>query len=127
MCTGQPVLYHHIAPCTRAPSYSISYAYCPYAVRDPATLRIVATCPNVIHIPSSAPLGTAPWPPGCLIVSPECSSGLCRLEDLDGAWVCCRCQRSGNTHVYCLQPKRGSPDTFCYHRVCQGCTRAFMS
>jgi len=37
---------------------------------------------------------------GCL-ASPECSSGGCRLEQLDGRWTCCQCGRGGNEYRWC--------------------------
>lgn len=57
---------------------------------------------------------------GCL-VSAGCSSGSCRLEDLGGRWVCCRCCRGGNTFRWCAHPMRKVPDTMCYHTVCGEC------
>lgn len=57
---------------------------------------------------------------GCLLSS-ECTSGQCRLEDLGGRWVCCHCCRGGNTFRWCAHPMRKVPDTMCYHKVCEGC------
>ncbi|KAK8137350.1 hypothetical protein PG984_005290 [Apiospora sp. TS-2023a] len=57
---------------------------------------------------------------GCL-VSQGCGSGQCRLEQLGGRWVCCRCRRGGNTFRWCAHPMRRVPDTLCYHQVCLGC------
>ncbi|KAK8124007.1 hypothetical protein PG999_003925 [Apiospora kogelbergensis] len=57
---------------------------------------------------------------GCL-VSQGCGSGQCRLEQLGGRWVCCRCRRGGNAFRWCAHPMRRVPDTLCYHTVCLGC------
>jgi hypothetical protein len=57
---------------------------------------------------------------GCL-ASPECSSGGCRLEQLDGRWTCCQCGRGGNEYRWCRHRMRKSPDTFCYHVCCVDC------
>ncbi|KAK7906386.1 hypothetical protein PG985_016392 [Apiospora marii] len=57
---------------------------------------------------------------GCLY-SPGCGSGQCRLEQLGGRWVCCRCRRGGNSFRWCAHPMRRVPDTLCYHTVCLGC------
>ncbi|KAK8045729.1 hypothetical protein PG996_013793 [Apiospora saccharicola] len=57
---------------------------------------------------------------GCLF-SQGCGSGQCRLEQLGGRWVCCRCRRGGNTFRWCAHPMRRVPDTLCYHQVCLGC------
>ncbi|KAK7994167.1 hypothetical protein PG989_007548 [Apiospora arundinis] len=57
---------------------------------------------------------------GCL-VSQGCGSGQCRLEQLGGRWVCCRCRRGANTFRWCAHPMRRVPDTLCYHTVCLGC------
>ncbi|KAJ0165297.1 hypothetical protein CTA2_11702 [Colletotrichum tanaceti] len=58
---------------------------------------------------------------GCLI-SPDCSSGNCRLQELNGQWICCQCNRGSNSLRWCRQKMKKSPDTFCYHRVCPNCT-----
>ncbi|KAM0818013.1 hypothetical protein AB5N19_03820 [Seiridium cardinale] len=57
---------------------------------------------------------------GCLI-SPGCTSGTCRLQDLGGRWVCCQCCRGGNTFRWCAHPMKKVPDTMCYHVVCENC------
>ncbi|KAK8054488.1 hypothetical protein PG994_009555 [Apiospora phragmitis] len=57
---------------------------------------------------------------GCL-VSQGCGSGQCRLEQLGGRWICCRCRRGGNSFRWCAHPMRRVPDTLCYHTVCLGC------
>ena len=57
---------------------------------------------------------------GCLL-SQGCGSGQCRLEQLGGRWVCCRCRRGGNSFRWCAHPMRRVPDTLCYHTVCLGC------
>ncbi|KAK7959003.1 uncharacterized protein PG986_003857 [Apiospora aurea] len=57
---------------------------------------------------------------GCLF-SQGCGSGQCRLEQLGGRWVCCRCRRGGNSFRWCAHPMRRVPDTLCYHTVCLGC------
>ncbi|KAF7538129.1 hypothetical protein G7054_g3136 [Neopestalotiopsis clavispora] len=57
---------------------------------------------------------------GCL-VSPGCTSGSCRLEDLGGRWICCQCYRGGNTFRWCAHPMKKVPDTMCYHVVCENC------
>lgn len=57
---------------------------------------------------------------GCLI-SPRCSAGSCRLEDLGGRWKCCRCERGANLFTTCVHPMKNIPDTLCYHIVCQEC------
>ncbi|TLS25205.1 hypothetical protein PpBr36_07911 [Pyricularia pennisetigena] len=59
---------------------------------------------------------------GCFSVSPECGSGLCRLNDLGGCWACCSCGRGGNTYRWCRHMMKKSPDTFCYHTCCETCT-----
>ncbi|KAI1499557.1 hypothetical protein F5X99DRAFT_273286 [Biscogniauxia marginata] len=57
---------------------------------------------------------------GCL-VSQQCSSGGCRLQDLGGRWTCCRCHRGGNTFRWCVHPMKKVPDALCYHVICQDC------
>ncbi|KAI0140301.1 hypothetical protein BJ166DRAFT_115451 [Pestalotiopsis sp. NC0098] len=57
---------------------------------------------------------------GCL-VSPGCTAGSCRLEDLGGRWICCQCFRGGNTFRWCAHPMKKVPDTMCYHVVCEHC------
>ncbi|GJN71146.1 hypothetical protein PLIIFM63780_006526 [Purpureocillium lilacinum] len=131
---------------TRAGSYEIShYLYCPDAAVDPSTGEPTAPCANVVFTPAtsaettaaaaSAAAGGWTWhenpsaagSPVCCslgkcLVSAECSTGACRLEDLGGRWACCACGRGGNAYTTCTNLKVGSPDTFCYHNVCAACT-----
>ncbi|KAI0427240.1 hypothetical protein F5Y09DRAFT_344883 [Xylaria sp. FL1042] len=57
---------------------------------------------------------------GCL-QSQHCASGGCRLDELGGRWVCCRCHGRGNTFKWCAHRVRGVPDALCYHVVCNNC------
>lgn len=145
MCQWSVLHHHHIPPCPR-PLISVShYLYCPDAALDPSTGEPTAPCSNVVFTPAtsaettaaaaSAAAGGWTWhenpsaagsPVYCslgkCLVSAECSTGACRLEDLGGRWACCACGRGGNAYTTCTNLKVGSPDTFCYHNVCAACT-----
>jgi hypothetical protein len=59
---------------------------------------------------------------GC-VASPDCISGVCRLEQLGGCWVCCVCKGTGNGYTWCAHTPVASPDSFCYHVVCANCSK----
>ncbi|KAL2201909.1 hypothetical protein CC79DRAFT_188527 [Sarocladium strictum] len=124
MCVVSYLHHHHVSPCQRAISYSTEYTYCPSAILNPLTSQVLSPC-AALYLDPQQSLGhrnSCGAPGGCL-VSPECSSGACRLRDLNGRWWCCQCRRGGNVTRWCQHKKRGSPDTFCYHVVCYNCTR----
>ncbi|TLD11039.1 hypothetical protein PgNI_06605 [Pyricularia grisea] len=80
-------------------------------------------CQDLHHDPwASVDLADPCAAGGCFAVSPECGSGLCRLNDLGGRWACCSCGRGGNTYRWCRHRMKKSPDTFCYHTCCENCT-----
>ncbi|KAH6687009.1 hypothetical protein EV126DRAFT_349653 [Verticillium dahliae] len=122
MCIYYYLHHHHVSPCRRAIDYVVHYEFCPDAVWDsegkngvPCDCSFYDQAQSVDY---SNPCATS----GCL-VSPDCSSGTCRLQDLGGCWICCQCQRGNNVLRWCGHKMRKSPDTFCYHRACEGCTQ----
>lgn len=101
-------------------SYYNDYDYCPYAYVDPKTRQPIKPCDNRVCEPTPPnPCNTQ----GCC-VSPNCTSGTCRLTDLNHYWKCCRCGRGANTSRWCRHRKDDSPDTLCYHVVCPTCTQS---
>jgi hypothetical protein len=123
MCSYYYLHRHHVPPCTRGPDIAVHWEYCALAATDPATGRAAgdpcgsAACSSAQSIDAADPCASG----GCL-VSPECSSGQCRLEELGGRWACCQCGRGANVLRWCSHKSETSPDTFCYHRVCGNCT-----
>lgn len=103
----------------RSSSSATASAQAPEYVQQPCASLMYAPEYNLAEgsmIDYANPCATG----GCLM-SPGCSSGTCRLEDLGGRWVCCRCSRGGNTFRWCAHPMKKVPDTMCYHVVCNGC------
>ncbi|KAK0383878.1 hypothetical protein NLU13_7970 [Sarocladium strictum] len=124
MCIVSYMHHHHVPPCQRPISYTTEYIYCSEAMLDPATAQILGPCVALCLDPQQRrSFGNACGAAGGCLVSPDCSSGACRLRDLSGRWKCCQCHRGGNITRWCQHKKRGSPDTFCYHVVCYTCTR----
>lgn len=125
MCTYCYLHHHHVPPCTRAPDIVVHWDFCPNAVKNPSrSSNGTKTLPcgqNHFDFVGSIDADNPCASGGCL-VSPTCSSGTCRLEALGGRWRCCVCERGGNGLTWCGHKMRASPDTFCYHRVCERCT-----
>ncbi|OTA76863.1 hypothetical protein M434DRAFT_87904 [Hypoxylon sp. CO27-5] len=141
MCTYYYLHYHHLAPCTRDIEYVVHYSFCSNATAEassssqPSSISttnaahceqlVQQPCEALIYAPEYHSIGgvdnTDPCASiGCLI-SQQCSSGGCRLEDLGGSWICCQCNRGGNTLRLCIRPMKKIPDALCYHAVCQNC------
>ncbi|KAI1146339.1 hypothetical protein F4825DRAFT_441023 [Nemania diffusa] len=82
-------------------------------------------CDELTHAPEYNPaIGIDyinPCATGGCLMSQHCVSGGCRLDELDGRWICCRCNRAGNTFRWCVHPVRKVPDALCYHVVCRNC------
>ncbi|KAI5917064.1 hypothetical protein F4810DRAFT_94480 [Camillea tinctor] len=122
MCTYYYVHYHHIPPCAHTVEYAMHYTYCAHASSSTSDQQ-----PNPCAVLAYDPASASPNVPcaageaGCCLMSQQCSSGECRLQDLGGRWTCCRCRRGGNTFRWCVHPMRRVPDTLCYHVVCQDC------
>ncbi|KAL9471901.1 hypothetical protein ACSS6W_009842 [Trichoderma asperelloides] len=121
MCQYSYIHYHHQYPCTHPSSLVPRYSYCSEAALNPATNHY-SPCAATTVLPSPEATGENPCERGSCLISPACSSGTCRLQDLNGRWICCKCKRSGNIYRTCQQRKRGCPDTFCYHDICESCT-----
>ncbi|KND89361.1 hypothetical protein TOPH_05982 [Tolypocladium ophioglossoides CBS 100239] len=121
MCISSVLHHHHVPPCPRPLAFVTHCLYCPDATVNPLTSEVVAPCANVVYTPDHGVNYDDPCSTGGCIVSPQCSTGTCRLQDLGGRWVCCACRRGGNVYRTCTNRKVGSPDTFCYHDVCQTC------
>ncbi|KAH8841590.1 hypothetical protein MCOR27_000583 [Pyricularia oryzae] len=147
MCTSYYVHYHHLPTCSRPIDIALEYTSCPAATEattsttsSPTQRQQGATathdnqdgqqrrqqrqpCEDLHHDPwASVDLADPCMAGGCFAVSPECGSGLCRLNDLGGRWACCSCGRGGNTYRWCRHKMKKSPDTFCYHTCCENCT-----
>ncbi|KAH6603149.1 hypothetical protein Trco_007924 [Trichoderma cornu-damae] len=89
MCQYSYVHYHHQYPCTHPSSLIPRYSYCPAAAINPATNQYTP-CPATTIFPSPEATGENPCARGNCLISPACSSGTCRLQDLNGKWVCCK-------------------------------------
>ena len=120
MCICYMLHQHHLAECPRPLSYVLTYTYCPAAYINPATHEAMSPCPLVLFEPAISEDQDPCAIGGCLL-SPDCASGACRLQDLNGQWVCCKCRRGGNMSKWCRHRRKGSPDTFCYHNICSDC------
>lgn len=116
-------LSQHIPPCTRDINWELHYVYCQSATWD-ATGKQVA-CPDTYEHDQQAQNScidfSDPCASGGCLASPDCSLGVCRLEELNGQWICCRCGLGGNKYRFCRHPMKRSPDTLCYHVCCWEC------
>jgi hypothetical protein len=138
MCTYYYLHYHHVEPCSRGVDWELQYRYCPrstvapasssplshqFSGEEPQTVQV--PCDELTHAPECNPNEGIDYDDPCAnggcLMSQQCTSGGCRLEDLNGRWFCCRCTRGGNTFSSCFHPMRRVPDTLCYHTVCQSC------
>ncbi|KAK1756949.1 hypothetical protein QBC47DRAFT_173604 [Echria macrotheca] len=122
MCHYYYLHHHHMPPCTRDIDMVVHYVFCPYATTDASGS---VPCANLEFDSSQNVDYTDPCAMGGCLASPDCSSGKCRLEELNGCWVCCQCKRGGNQSLWCRHRMRGSPDTFCYHTCCESCQPDF--
>jgi hypothetical protein len=120
MCIYYYLHHHHVTPCTRSVNLYVYWDYCLGAVTDPDGKVTVPCQQTYFDSVQSVDIGDPCATGGCL-VSPECASGACRLEDLNGLWVCCQCGRGRNYLTWCRHKMKKCPDTFCYHTVCQDC------
>jgi len=114
MCNFYYLHLHHLDTCTRRIEFVVNYDFCASAVVDPATSQ-QKPCQALFydHGRSGVLDYDNPCASGGCLASPDCSSGACRLEQLNGRWLCCRCGRGGNTQNWCRHPLKRSPDTFC--------------
>ncbi|KAK4211047.1 hypothetical protein QBC37DRAFT_427801 [Rhypophila decipiens] len=120
MCTYHYLHHHHVSPCTRDIDMVVHYSFCPDATIDSSTGSQMP-CDNVQYDYTQTVDYTDPCATGGCLTSPDCSSGGCRLEQLNGRWKCCKCGRGGNEYRWCCHRMRNSPDTFCYHVCCSNC------
>lgn len=88
----------------------------------PTGQEIQVPCDNIYFDPSQSVDYNDPCATGGCLASPDCTSGKCRLVQLNRHWKCCRCSRGGNRYRWCRHRMRRSPDTFCYHVCCSECT-----
>ncbi|GAB1314805.1 hypothetical protein MFIFM68171_05015 [Madurella fahalii] len=123
MCTYEYLHHHHLPPCPRPIDIVVHYTYCPNSTIDsltgspqPCDAPQFDETAAQQHVDYNDPCATG----GCL-VSPDCSSGGCRLAQLGGRWRCCQCGGKGNEYRWCCHRQRTSPDTFCYHVCCAEC------
>ncbi|KAI1437400.1 hypothetical protein GGR50DRAFT_644814 [Xylaria sp. CBS 124048] len=148
MCQYYYLHYHHVAPCQRSVDFFVHYTYCINAKVNTNTTSSSTTTNTTINTAPTPTLTPAlemqpcddlspalecdpatgisldytnPCAAGGCLISQHCSSGGCRLEDVGGKWVCCRCGGGGNTFRWCMRPLRAVPDSLCYHVVCRGC------
>ncbi|KAK2029574.1 hypothetical protein LX32DRAFT_718434 [Colletotrichum zoysiae] len=121
MCTYSYLHHHHVQPCARPIDYVVHYEFCLDAEKD-SDGTSQAPCDRVSYDPVQSIDFDNPCATGGCLISPDCSSGNCRLKELNGQWICCQCSRGSNSLRWCRHKMKKSPDTFCYHRVCQNCT-----
>ncbi|KAK1981258.1 hypothetical protein LZ30DRAFT_750180 [Colletotrichum cereale] len=121
MCTYSYLHHHHVQPCTRPIDYVVHYEFCSDAEKD-SNGKSQTPCERVFYDPVQSIDFDNPCATGGCLISPDCSSGSCRLQELNGKWTCCQCSRGSNSLRWCRHKMKKSPDTFCYHRVCQNCT-----
>lgn len=141
MCTYYYLHYHHLAPCTRDIEYAVHYSFCPNSA--PVTLSlsppssvgasnvengeqwIQQPCEALTYAPEYNSIEGLDYNNPCVtggcLISQQCSTGSCRLEDVGGCWICCQCNRGGNTLRWCIRPMKKIPDALCYHSICQNC------
>ncbi|CAF3611412.1 unnamed protein product, partial [Fusarium graminearum] len=83
MCIANYIHYHHMPPCTRPIIYSYHYTFCAAAHYDPITSHPLEPCDSVS---TSSPYGDLndPCSMSQCMVDRRCSSGECRLKDLNG-------------------------------------------
>jgi hypothetical protein len=138
-CTRDIDIVVHYVFCPAANTVSAQSADCsgPFTATkaenttwsSPGTTNISGTqdplpptpCSNLYFDPSQSVDYSDPCASGGCLASPDCSSGACRLEQLNGRWTCCRCGQRGNRYRWCRHRMRRSPDTFCYHVCCGDC------
>jgi hypothetical protein len=148
MCTYYYLHHHHTEACGRAIDIVVHYVFCSAATTASAPCSesftsasatsttsggtttsqssdgqpIRVPCANLYFDPSQSVDYNNPCATGGCLASPDCTSGACRLVELNGHWKCCRCGRGGNRYRWCRHRMRRSPDTFCYHVCCAECT-----
>ncbi|ERT00609.1 uncharacterized protein SPSK_08099 [Sporothrix schenckii 1099-18] len=120
MCTYYYLHRHHTPPCDRIIDYVMQYGFCTHATMDPTT-GLALPCENLCFDQEQSVDYNNPCAMGGCTESPDCSSGACRLAELNGIWVCCECNRGGNVYRWCGHRMRSSPDTLCYHVCCKNC------
>ncbi|KAI0381242.1 hypothetical protein F5Y04DRAFT_256089 [Hypomontagnella monticulosa] len=131
MCTYYYLHYHHLAPCSRDVEYEVYYSFCPNSMISTSDTYhgeqqvYQQPCEALNYAPecffAGNPDYSNPCAAGGCLVSQNCSTGCCRLEDLGGCWICCRCNRGGNTLRWCVIPMEKIPDALCYHVICYNC------
>jgi hypothetical protein len=143
MCTYSYYHHHHYPPCQKPIEIFLTWAYCKRApFREPTssapggrfdegtstTIQPLPRqpCSQTSYANPAAAGQIDPLDPcasgGC-VASSDCISGVCRLGQLGGSWVCCVCKGDGNRYTWCAHPPVTSPDSFCYHVVCATCWR----
>jgi len=120
MCIYYYVHHHHFHPCNRAIDIVVHYIFCAAATMDAAT-GDHQPCQDQSYDPVQSVDYNNPCASGGCLASPDCIAGLCRLDQLNRLWICCRCNRGGNVFRFCSHRMRGAPDTFCYHICCGEC------
>ncbi|KAL2268906.1 hypothetical protein VTJ83DRAFT_3752 [Remersonia thermophila] len=124
MCTWSYAHYHHLPPCNRSIEMAVNYSYCQFATKDPTTGGFIP-CESTHFGDDVALLNQIDYNDPCAIggclISPDCHMGVCRVAQLGGRWICCQCGGQGNESRQCMHRMRSSPDTFCYHEICEGC------
>ncbi|KAK0720310.1 hypothetical protein B0H67DRAFT_599826 [Lasiosphaeris hirsuta] len=119
MCNYYYLHHHHMPPCNRDIDMVVHYVFCKRASTDASGSK--QPCNKLQYDETQNIDYNDPCASGGCLASPDCSSGACRLAELDGRWRCCQCNRGGNEHRWCRHRMRGSPDTFCYHVCCAKC------
>ncbi|CAK7229248.1 hypothetical protein SCUCBS95973_007155 [Sporothrix curviconia] len=120
MCTYYYLHRHHLPTCSRTIDYVMQYGFCEQATVDPST-GMALPCDNICFDHDQSVDYNDPCAMGGCTESPDCSSGACRLAELNGMWICCECHRGGNVYRWCDHRMRSSPDTLCYHVCCKNC------
>lgn len=114
MCTYYYLHLHHLTTCTRRIDIVVHYVFCPSATLDTETGQ-QKPCQELFYDLGQRGVFNyeEPCASGGCLASPGCSSGACRLEQLNGRWLCCQCRRGGNESTCCCHPLKKGPDTFC--------------
>jgi hypothetical protein len=121
MCTYRYIHYHHTPLCHKPIDFSSHFEFCKRATKGVEGCGR-QPCAKIyqqqeLKIDVNNPCGTS-----TCMKSLKCSSGSCRLQELNGLWRCCRCRLGMNTRLWCQNVMANCPDTFCYHVICFTCT-----
>ena len=121
MCRYYYMHHHHLDGCSRPIDFAVHYEFCERASKGEGDESRIP-CDRAYYDPLQSVDHDNPCATGGCLVSPDCTSGACRLEELKGRWACCKCGRGANTLRWCRHKMKKCPDTFCYHQVCATCT-----